>query len=325
MGQFNPNAPAPYLTGVVLSVVPGDASLGAQVMRTSDNGAGGPASSAAVVVAWMPKLPAAGMYLVDPLPLDGAVHYYQGQAFDPTSSLSPSAWTAWTSGAPTRVVSGSQQAGPLKGAAVYPVRVDVAQADGSYNLASPTTLRNQPTSALYLPTTQALIVGTSGAPSVIPKSIAQSYAGMMPNIGGTTGSLSPNYWSINNGFLQGLTTGNARTDIWEAPLVFPPGVTLTKFAATLYRASTAALESVSVTLERSGGPVTGPVGIALLGNVASSWETVSAVVSQVVTSSQQYSVRVSLHAATSSDGVTLYPGYWGCSVDYQMPDYAKSL
>jgi len=221
---------APLLTGVVLSVIPSDGRYGAEIMRSSDNGGGAPATSAAVSIVQLWPLTLGGSYYVDYLPQDGQKRYYQAAAYDPRGLAAESTFTAWTSG-DTALPIPAQYQQTMGGVTVYPFNPIPVQVDGTWSLSGQTATRNVPSSALYLPTTAALVVGTSGTPSNIPKRIRIPVCNCLVRSSTMT-------WNASAGYLQSLTSDLLQV---EVPLLVPNGVTLTEIDFNLWANATMAV------------------------------------------------------------------------------------
>lgn len=83
-------------TGIVLSLVPGDASLGIEIERAPDNGSGAPNTGASVSIATGFVVPPSGGLFRDLLPLDGQKRFYRARQHG--NGYDPGPWTAWTAG-----------------------------------------------------------------------------------------------------------------------------------------------------------------------------------------------------------------------------------
>jgi len=318
----------PLLTGVVLSIIPGDATKGAEIARSSDNGSGAPASSAAVSVAALAYLPTAGSFFVDLAPQDGAKRYYQARAYDPKGSLAPSAWTAWTSGNTPAPFDPYYQKNGLQGVAVYPFNPIPVQTDGTWNLASQTVTRNTPSTALYLPTTAALVVGTSGTPSTISKTMRFTWNcfNASPSSATKVTGGSGNY-VVGSSVAFGVAGSGL---LLLATLTLPLGVTITGIAGVARAQSSSTSDTVSIAVNKlpSTAPDASPTSLASfslsgVSQSGSNWQSGSAALSELVTSSGIYYLPVALNATSS--GSASWPGFAYMDVIYSMPDYSRSL
>ena len=121
---------SPQLTGIVLNIVPGDIAYNVEIQRTSESGAGGAASTAAVSIALLSPIPEAGQTYYDYLPRDGANRYYRAR--HTADFVDPGSWTSFTTGHQPTQLGEEEMLTGVSMLSVYPVKRDRAMDDGKY-------------------------------------------------------------------------------------------------------------------------------------------------------------------------------------------------
>lgn len=301
-------------TGIGVNLVPGDVSYGVDVQRTSDNGSGVAASTGATTIVEMPEgsLPEVGSIYFDLLPMDGAKRFYRarhtGKGYD------EGGWTDWTTGH-TPVLLPDQTLAAAKAPSAYPVKRDRKMGDGYYPAKSANAVGTEFSTDMYLPSTYVLRVGTTGTPTSLTKQIRIGPHTFVPRSPATTAYLYDSVklevpwsaaWPLNEHFF---------TDV-----VFPPGVTLTSITSRLFGATSAGASTGNfLQLNRLDDETTATTLATLyMAQGAAGWSTVSSSLSQVVSSSQAFSLAL---VVTMSSGGS--PAIAMTAVEYTMPSYDK--
>ena len=298
----------PALTGLAVMLVPGDLTFGVEVERTSDDGTGVAASTGATSIAnWSAGvLPDIGGFLTDYLPADNQNRFYRARHVGP--GYDAGAWTGWTTGHKPGVLRG---AGAQQQVSGYPLKRDRKMTDGGFALAAANATGSEFRADVYLPSTYLLNVGTTGSPGSIPKSVKIPFTELAPS--GSTYSYNQ---GNGVGYLSLLGASTIST-VWTGSAIAPPGVTLTEFHVNAFRDSTSPLANIELYRQDGDGA---QVQIALVSHASSTWATPSAVLSQLVSSSQGFTVRATIANGT---GGTNSVRLGDMLLLYTMPSYDK--
>jgi hypothetical protein len=185
--------------------------------------------------------------------------------------------------------------------------------DGSYSLSANSTMRNAPSSALWLATTAALNIGTSAAPSYIPKQIIAGPHMLRPRDLATTA-----YTYTGTALQVPWSAAYPVNEYFFADVIFPVGVTLTNISARVFGASSAGASTASnyLQLVRDDDEVTATTLATLYLAQGAGWQTASASVNQTVTSSQSFTL--ALVVSMTSGGT---PQLGQTAIGYKMGAY----
>lgn len=218
----------------------------------------------------------------DVLPLDNLLRTYRARSIAP--GWQPSSWTGTVARRPVRL---------------------------SLNMPKPIPLGGQGVGAsLFFQRSSATVkVGTDQASSYVTKTLRIPAAEFVPETNGDS-------WLFGTGF---LANGAVGTDRFVAPLLFPPGVTITLLRARLNRMTVGS--QADLTMSRGGDAPTQVVSLTSTNAGSTSFTTyTSSALSFLVASSEQYSLSAQL--AGSSAG-NLGRIAWA-EVTYRMPRYDRS-
>ena len=189
--------------------------------------------------------------------------------------------------------------------------------DGAYALSAGDTLGKQPTSQLWLPTTQALLVGTSASPSSISKTLRFSWNSFtVVSTGPWAAAGVGDYVYGTSAPFNGVNALGLR-----ASLVLPIGATVTAVAVSGRGASSTTADSVSAGINKlpSTAPDASPTSLASVAAAGASWQYVSASLSEVIGSTSFYYIPVALNPTSS--GTAGWPGFAYVDVTYAVPRY----
>lgn len=164
---------------------------------------------------------------------------------------------------------------------------------------------------LYTPTGAPVSYGTVGTPASLTKTIQIPYTAFVPRSHTST-------WAYEAGWLRPASNV---AEFFEGVVLLPRGITMTAIRARL-RVEAAGLSTAEVVFWKLTDTGSGSV-LATLTNTSPTWQTVSAVLSEAWSATHTYVLIAELHAdvAATFDDVRLL---W-VEIDYQVPDYAKSI
>lgn len=299
----------PLYAGLLIGLAPSTQSgFGIELQRTSESGAGGAASTAATSIAELDPVALAGVPYFDDQPADGQKRFYRARHI--ADGYTEGAWTAWTTGHLPAQFSEKDVRNATAQVTGYPSHRSISMTDEYYAASAANPLGSEFSTSMYLPSTYTINVGTTGTPQTITKTIRVPHAEFMPMTTATDFVYSQEYLRPNS------TSG---TMDYVATILVPPGVTLTEFASQLFRTSSSGAATASVALYRVDAPSAGAATLALLTHSGSSWQTGTAAISQLVTSTQAYVATVSLRTSTSIVDARLAD----VTLTYTMPSYDK--
>jgi len=292
----------PESHGIGINMIPGTPStFQVELQRAPDNGGGSPGAFA--TIAHLGPLPAAAVY-VDLLPNDGAYRHYRWRHIAP--GYDPSAnWSAVARGIPTRV-EGAAAAGGL--ISIYPIVRSKPMSDGKYALKASDTVGKETDDDLFIATAKTVKVGTVASPSSITKTLRIHHAEFVP-------ADQTSAWHYGN--LQ-VQPGNLNFQSFWAPVVLPPGVTVTRLRMRAYRQTTGKI--AEATLWKVVSDATS--SLVTITHNTTGWQTKEGSLSQLV-GGEAYTIELSLSAQGAGAGVDARLQY--VELEYTMPDYSKGV
>lgn len=313
----------PSLTGIGISLTPGDVYFGTELQRTSDNGSGVAASTGATSIAEIPpgQLTELASVHMDQLPMDGQKRFYRARHIGP--GYDAGAWTAWTTGHVPGLLTDltvilRQQTG-------YPFKRERKMTDGGFALAAANATGSEFRANLYLPSTYLLNVGTTGTPSVINKTRRLHPCRLQPAGSSYAATI------VGQTYLATNTTDSTLLAVGLADIEFPVGSVLTEITFDLFLASTAtgfagATSGASIAtgnLRRAA--TTGFVTLASASHdgAAATWQTKTVALAETVSSSSgAYIIFAELQAGST---LTQHARIGVSAIAYQMNSYDQNL
>lgn len=164
----------------------------------------------------------------------------------------------------------------------------------------------------YVPSSSVVAIGSNGAPDTVTKTMRIPHTAAQ--LGSVLGSTSGNILHYS-GMITPATTGIESYAM--AGVILPIGATITRVAAKMYRGnvSSTAIARFRRVDEEAGGAL-----LATLTHTTTQWQTVSAVVNEVV-GTGSYVFEIELEASTSN----LFAGLTFMEVEYTVADYLTTL
>jgi hypothetical protein len=298
--------PVPLNYGIVLSITPTDPTFNIEVYRAPDNGAGAPDVGNAVLIE--SRLFAALLDTVaDPLPNDYAKRFYRWR--HTVDGGTAGAYTGWVWARPDFL---PQTYGLLKTSAL-PLR-STPLADGQTSLAAQDATGQTAAADVFVPAANTVKVGTAATPGVLTKTLRIPYALAIPFVETTKFTV----W-VPPASLRTHDAGNVN-HFYYAPAMLPKGVTITNFAARLYRAAGICIAE-ALLIQCADNETSATIATDTLA-VNAAWTTVTAALSQLV-GDEAYVIQVNLNDGGA--GLSGDTRWMWCEITYTMPSYDKGI
>ncbi len=182
-------------------------------------------------------------------------------------------------------------------------------ADGKYSMKASDTTGKETDDDLFIASSKTLKVGTVASPASLTKTLRIPCSEIVP-----VDDTQP-FVIFSGGVYIANRTANNQIVI-ECSVVLPVGVMITAFRAR-FRLN-AVSDTANAVLYRLASDAA--TSIATLTSVTTGWATLSASLSQLVSTGQHFSVEVTLNGANAQDGRLGW-----VELDYTMPSYDKGI
>jgi hypothetical protein len=180
--------------------------------------------------------------------------------------------------------------------------------DGKFALKASDTVGKETDDDIFIDAAKTVKVGTVASPSALTKTLRIHHAEFVP-------ADQTSAWHYSG--LQ-VQPGNLSFQTFYAPVVLPPGVTVTKLRMRAYRQTTGKIAECTL-WKVAADSLSSLVTVA---HDTTGWQTKEGTLSQLV-GGEAYAIELSLSAQGGGAGVDARLQY--AELEYTMPDYSKGV